>query len=38
MPVACRPVAPTDQRPPLERDEQLLPLWLVVSAHMITNP
>ncbi|XP_075867546.1 GON-4-like protein isoform X4 [Nelusetta ayraudi] len=35
MPVACRPVAPADQRPPVERDEQLLPLWLVRSLPII---
>lgn len=31
MPVACRPVAPTDQCPPVEREEKLLPLWLARS-------
>lgn len=37
MPVACRHVAPSDQRPPVERDEQLLPLWLLVGCHMTSN-
>lgn len=31
MPVASRPVDSADQCPPVERDEQLLPLWLSVS-------
>lgn len=30
MPVACLHVHPAEQRPPVEREEHLLPLWLAV--------
>ncbi|XP_008297246.1 GON-4-like protein [Stegastes partitus] len=35
MPVACRPVAPAERRPPVERDESIMPLWLVRSLPVI---
>ncbi|TNN57332.1 GON-4-like protein [Liparis tanakae] len=30
MPVACRPVSPAERRPPVEREEEAMPLWLLV--------
>uniref|UniRef100_A0A8P4KBN2 Si:dkey-27c15.3 n=1 Tax=Dicentrarchus labrax TaxID=13489 RepID=A0A8P4KBN2_DICLA len=30
MLVACRPVDPAERRPPVEREEHVLPLWLLV--------
>uniref|UniRef100_A0A665TW53 Myb-like domain-containing protein n=1 Tax=Echeneis naucrates TaxID=173247 RepID=A0A665TW53_ECHNA len=35
MPVACRPVDPKDRRSPVEREESVLPLWLVRSLPVI---
>ncbi|RVE67145.1 hypothetical protein OJAV_G00114070 [Oryzias javanicus] len=35
MPVACRPVDPTERRPPVEREEKVLPLWLARSLPII---
>ncbi|XP_049891374.1 GON-4-like protein [Epinephelus moara] len=29
MMVACRPVEPSEQRPPVEREEESMPLWLL---------
>uniref|UniRef100_A0A3Q3JCV1 Uncharacterized protein n=1 Tax=Monopterus albus TaxID=43700 RepID=A0A3Q3JCV1_MONAL len=31
MPVACSPVDPAERRPPVEREERVMPLWLVVG-------
>uniref|UniRef100_A0AAQ5ZAT9 Uncharacterized protein n=1 Tax=Amphiprion ocellaris TaxID=80972 RepID=A0AAQ5ZAT9_AMPOC len=31
MPVACRHVDPAERRPPVEREESVMPLWLVVG-------
>uniref|UniRef100_A0A668STE8 Uncharacterized protein n=1 Tax=Oreochromis aureus TaxID=47969 RepID=A0A668STE8_OREAU len=31
MPVACRPVNLADWRPPVEREESVMPLWLLVG-------
>lgn len=31
MPVACRPVNSADWRPPVEREESVMPLWLLVG-------
>lgn len=44
MPLACRHVHPAQQRPPVEREEHLLPLWLAVGdvitscCHHVTCP
>ncbi|GLD72203.1 GON-4-like protein isoform X1, partial [Lates japonicus] len=35
MPAACRPVDPAERRPPVEREESVLPLWLVRSLPVI---
>uniref|UniRef100_A0A3P9IAA2 CASP8-associated protein 2 n=1 Tax=Oryzias latipes TaxID=8090 RepID=A0A3P9IAA2_ORYLA len=35
MPVACHPVDPAERRPPVEREEKVLPLWLVRSLPII---
>ncbi|XP_029918856.1 GON-4-like protein isoform X2 [Myripristis murdjan] len=35
MPLACGRVAPADQRPPVEREERLLPAWLARSLPVI---
>ncbi|XP_045915181.1 GON-4-like protein isoform X1 [Micropterus dolomieu] len=35
MPVACRYVNPAEQRPPVEREERVMPLWLVRSLPVI---
>ncbi|XP_024154023.1 GON-4-like protein isoform X1 [Oryzias melastigma] len=35
MPVACRPVDPAERRPPVEREDNALPLWLVRSLPII---
>ncbi|XP_040909821.1 GON-4-like protein isoform X1 [Toxotes jaculatrix] len=35
MPVACRPADPAEQRPPVERQESVMPLWLVRSLPVI---
>ncbi|XP_022603122.1 GON-4-like protein isoform X2 [Seriola dumerili] len=35
MPVACRPVHPAERRPPVEREESIMPLWLVRSLPVI---
>ncbi|KAF7646551.1 hypothetical protein LDENG_00185790 [Lucifuga dentata] len=35
MPLACRSVNPSEQRPPVEREESLMPLWLVRSLPVI---
>ncbi|KAM6899971.1 GON-4-like protein [Xenentodon cancila] len=35
MPVACRHVNPAERRPPVERDESIMPLWLVRSLPVI---
>uniref|UniRef100_A0A1A7XBV9 Gon-4-like (C.elegans) n=1 Tax=Iconisemion striatum TaxID=60296 RepID=A0A1A7XBV9_9TELE len=35
MLVACRPVDPVKRRPPVEREEDILPLWLVRSLPVI---
>ncbi|XP_069581769.1 GON-4-like protein [Brachyistius frenatus] len=35
MPVACRRVDPAEQRPPVEREESLMPLWLLRSLPII---
>nr|XP_015828912.2 GON-4-like protein isoform X1 [Nothobranchius furzeri]XP_015828914.2 GON-4-like protein isoform X1 [Nothobranchius furzeri]XP_015828915.2 GON-4-like protein isoform X1 [Nothobranchius furzeri]XP_015828916.2 GON-4-like protein isoform X1 [Nothobranchius furzeri] len=35
MPVACRHVDPVTRRPPVEREEDILPLWLVRSLPVI---
>lgn len=40
MRVACSHVDPSDQRPPVEREERLMPLWLVVGdrkSHLHTQ-
>lgn len=39
MSVACRHVHPAEQRPPVEREERVLPLWLAVcdvTGHVST--
>lgn len=43
MHVACGRVDPADQRPPVEREEKALPLWLLVrekhlSHEVISSP
>ncbi|XP_047186051.1 GON-4-like protein isoform X2 [Scophthalmus maximus] len=35
MPVACHPVDPAERRPPVEREESVMPLWLVRSLPVI---
>ncbi|KAL2080489.1 hypothetical protein ACEWY4_024282 [Coilia grayii] len=35
MPQPCRRVEPSDQRPPVERDENIMPLWLWKSLQAI---
>ncbi|XP_034016629.1 GON-4-like protein isoform X2 [Thalassophryne amazonica] len=35
MPLACGQVDPADQRPPVERDESIMPLWLARSLPVI---
>ncbi|KAL7382552.1 hypothetical protein ABVT39_024333 [Epinephelus coioides] len=35
MMVACRPVEPSEQRPPVEREEESMPLWLLRSLPVI---
>ncbi|XP_051811671.1 LOW QUALITY PROTEIN: GON-4-like protein [Acanthochromis polyacanthus] len=35
MPVACRHVDPAEQRPPVEREESVMPVWLVRSLPVI---
>lgn len=35
MPVACGCVAPADRRPPVEREERVMPLWLARSLPVI---
>nr|XP_020477096.1 GON-4-like protein isoform X2 [Monopterus albus] len=35
MPVACSPVDPAERRPPVEREERVMPLWLVRSLPVI---
>ncbi|XP_067111341.1 GON-4-like protein [Osmerus mordax] len=35
MPLACRGVEPGDQRPPVERDEDIMPAWLRRSLPVI---
>ncbi|KAK2830975.1 hypothetical protein Q5P01_018906 [Channa striata] len=35
MPVACSPVDPGELRPPVEREERIMPLWLVRSLPVI---
>lgn len=35
MPVACRHVEPAERRPPVEREESIMPLWLVRSLPVI---
>ncbi|XP_051246663.1 GON-4-like protein isoform X2 [Dicentrarchus labrax] len=35
MLVACRPVDPAERRPPVEREEHVLPLWLLRSLPVI---
>ncbi|XP_035808717.2 GON-4-like protein isoform X1 [Amphiprion ocellaris] len=35
MPVACRHVDPAERRPPVEREESVMPLWLVRSLPVI---
>ncbi|XP_013125941.3 LOW QUALITY PROTEIN: GON-4-like protein [Oreochromis niloticus] len=35
MPVACRPVNLADWRPPVEREESVMPLWLLRSLPVI---
>ena len=34
MPLACRAVEPGDQRPPVERDDDIMPAWLRVTAAL----
>ncbi|XP_040909824.1 GON-4-like protein isoform X2 [Toxotes jaculatrix] len=38
MPVACRPADPAEQRPPVERQESVMPLWLVVLEVVQVSP
>ncbi|KAM9738637.1 uncharacterized protein gon4la isoform 1-T1 [Menidia menidia] len=35
MPVACHHVDPAEQRPPVEREERVMPLWLMRSLPVI---
>lgn len=37
MAVACRHVHPAEQRPPVEREERVLPLWLAVCDVFISS-
>ncbi|XP_030597777.1 GON-4-like protein isoform X1 [Archocentrus centrarchus] len=35
MPLTCHPVDPAEQRPPVEREESVMPLWLLRSLPVI---
>ncbi|KAG7471545.1 GON-4 isoform X1 [Solea senegalensis] len=35
MPVACRPLSPGERRPPVEREDSIMPMWLVRSLPVI---
>ncbi|XP_061598030.1 GON-4-like protein isoform X2 [Cololabis saira] len=35
MPVACRHLSPAERRPPVEREESVMPMWLVRSLPVV---
>ncbi|KAI7799091.1 putative GON-4-like protein [Triplophysa rosa] len=38
MPLACKRVSPCDQRPPVEREQSLIPDWLLKNLKLIYEP